>query len=82
MKELSQIERSNDSEISESQAREMIQKRFGLQQKLLDMEKEFFTDIMNVLSPTQAMKLSNVNREFTRQVYRMQRGRDRNENNP
>ncbi len=83
MRDLSKIDHSKDADISESQAREMIQRRFKLQQNLLDKEKEFMAEVVNVISPKQAIKLSHVNREFTRQVYRMQRGRTRdNKNNP
>jgi hypothetical protein len=43
------------------------------------MEKLFMDEIVKIISPIQAVKLGGVNREFTRQVYRMQRGRDKND---
>ena len=76
MNELSKIDRAGDNGISDSQAREMIQRRFDHQKKLLDQEREFMGNIVQVISPAQAIKLSNINREFTRQVYRMQRSRE------
>ena len=76
MNELSKINRAGDKGITDSQAREMIQKRFEHQKKLLDQEREFMGNIVQVISPAQAIKLSNINREFTRQVYRMQRSRE------
>jgi hypothetical protein len=79
MNQLSAINRSSSEDITEAKAREMIAQRMTLQQNLLDMEKLFMDEIVKIISPIQAVKLGGVNREFTRQVYRMQRGRDKND---
>ncbi|SMD45581.1 hypothetical protein SAMN00777080_4238 [Aquiflexum balticum DSM 16537] len=79
MHQLSAINRSSSEEMTEAKAREMIAQRMSLQQDLLDMEKLFMDEIVKIISPIQAVKLGGVNREFTRQVYRMQRGRDKND---
>ncbi len=78
MNQLSTINRSSSEEITESKAKEMIAQRLKLQQDLLDREKLFMDEIVKIITPVQAVKLGGVNREFTRQVYRMQRGRDKN----
>jgi hypothetical protein len=79
MNQLSAINRSSSEDITEAKARDMIAQRMTLQQNLLDMEKLFMDEIVKIISPIQAVKLGGVNREFTRQVYRMQRGRDKND---
>jgi Spy/CpxP family protein refolding chaperone len=75
MEQLSSLNRKSMEETSDAKAREIIQQRFALQQKMLDNEKHFMDAITKVITPVQAVKLSGVNREFTRQVYRMNQGR-------
>lgn len=79
MDQLSKINRASDGTISEGEATKMIDQKFELQQKILDSEKAFIGHIIKVISPTQAIKLSSVNREFTRHVYRMNQKRNREE---
>jgi len=81
MEELSMLNRQAGREIDDEKAKELINKRFDLQEKLLNREKRFMNDIMQVISASQAVKLGGANRDFTRQVYRMQQGRERNEGN-
>lgn len=81
MAQISEINRSSTQDMTENQAKEMIQQRLKLQQQLLDKEKLFMEEITNVISPIQAIKLGSVNREFTRQVYRMQQGGERSRKN-
>jgi len=64
---------------SESNAKEMIEKRFQIQEEMLEEEKVFMGEITKVITSVQAFKLSEANRDFTRQIYQMQR-RGRNEN--
>lgn len=83
MEQMSKLNRAASQETNEVKAREMVDQRFAIQQELLDREKLFMSNIMQVISPLQAIKLSGVNRDFTRQLYRMNQNRDReNKNNP
>lgn len=75
MNKLSSTNREAMSDISDSRAKELIEQRLSYQQQLLDLDKKLMTDVSSVLSPTQAARLGGLNREFTRQVYRMQQGR-------
>lgn len=75
MEQLSSLNRNSMEETSDAKAKEIIQQRFALQQKMLDNERQFMDAIIKVITPVQAVKLSGVNREFTRQVYRMNQGR-------
>ncbi|PSL07310.1 Spy/CpxP family protein refolding chaperone [Cecembia rubra] len=81
MEELSMLNRQAGREIDDEKAKELINKRFELQEKLLNREKRFMNEIIQVISPSQAVKLGGANRDFTRHVYRMQQGRDRGESN-
>lgn len=74
MGKVSSLNRESMQELTEQRAREIIQKRFSIQQELLDREKIFMEEITKVISPQQAIKLGGVNREFTRQVYQRNRG--------
>lgn len=77
MDQLSSLNRGSMYETSDSKAKETIQQRLKLQQKLLDKERQFMEDITKVITPVQAVKLGGVNREFTHKVYRMDQGRRR-----
>lgn len=75
MENLSTLNSDSMNETSDRKAKEIIQERLGLQQKILDREKQFMDEITRVITPIQAVKLGGVNREFTRQLYRMNQGR-------
>lgn len=77
MEEMSIFNKSCMQETDNDRAKEKIGKRFEIQQKLLDREKIFMNEIIQVITPVQALKLNGVNRDFTRQVYRMHQGRER-----
>ncbi len=73
MREMSGINRQAGEDISDSQAEKLLEQRFQIQEKMMQSEKTFTKKITEVISPVQALQLSNVNRDFTRQLYRMQR---------
>jgi len=72
MREMTRINRMDTKELSDQRATEMINRRLEIQQSLLDKEKSFMREITEVISPAQALQLGGVNRDFTRQLYRMQ----------
>ncbi|MFD2037439.1 Spy/CpxP family protein refolding chaperone [Belliella marina] len=81
MKEMSTINKASEGEVSESKAKELINKRFGIQKSMLDLEVKFTEDITKVINPSQALKLGGASRDFARQIYRMnQRGGPRGNN--
>jgi predicted transglutaminase-like cysteine proteinase len=77
MKDMSEINRKANSDISDQDARQLINKRLEIQQNMLNLEKQFMDDVQKTISPSQAAKLHEVNRQFTRQLYRMNQGRSR-----
>ncbi|UJP67126.1 Spy/CpxP family protein refolding chaperone [Mongoliitalea daihaiensis] len=72
MESMVQLNKASSDDMSDNQAREIIKNRLANQQKMLDLETEFMESIITVISPKQAVNLSSVNREFTRQIYRSQ----------
>jgi Spy/CpxP family protein refolding chaperone len=77
MEEMSSMNRDAGKELDDDRALAIIAQRFEIQEKMLEKEKQFMKAIQQVISPSQAVKLGSVNRDFTRQVYRMQQGRSR-----
>lgn len=73
MHQMHDLTRSAGDDITDVQARDIIKKRFEIQEKLLDEEKKLMDQVSSILSPVHAYKLTEANREFTRQIYRMQR---------
>lgn len=59
--------------LSNQQASALIDRKFEIEQKILDMEKAFQKNITKVISPVQALKLDDVNKDFARHIYRMQK---------
>lgn len=82
MREMTRINRTDTKELSDQRATELINRKLDIQQNLLDIEKSFMKEITQVISPAQALQLGGVNRDFTRQLYRMQgeSGRARHNN--
>ena len=62
-----------DEEISEQKARDLIDQKFDMEQQILDLEKAFLKDIIKIITPVQAIKLGEANRDFARHIYRMQK---------
>lgn len=75
MKNVYTLLKNNEEEITDDKAEELLGSKFDTEQKILDLDKEFFKGIIKVISPVQALKLSEVNKDFTRHIYRMHRYR-------
>ncbi len=73
--DLRKVMHQKDENISSEKATELINKKFELQQKLLDSEKDFTQEISEILNPVQVFKLGEIEREFLRHLYRSTRER-------
>jgi Spy/CpxP family protein refolding chaperone len=73
IKDMHELLKIGDREISNEEAMELIDQKFELEQEILDMDKAFFLNIVKVITPVQALKLGDVNRAFTRHIYHMQK---------
>lgn len=73
MKSMHELVKPGEREISNREASELIDKKFKMEQEILDMEKAFLKEIVKVISPVQALKVGDANRSFTRHIYHMQK---------
>ncbi|WP_215223450.1 Spy/CpxP family protein refolding chaperone [Echinicola shivajiensis] len=73
--ELRKLMHPKDENISSEKATELINKKFELQQELLDIEKDFSKQVSEILSPVQVYKIGEIEREFLRHLYRTTRER-------
>src|SRR5690606_38493057 len=63
----------NDEEITEQKARDLIEQKVEIEQKIVDVEKTFIKDDQKIIPPGHALTRGNANRKFTRHIYRMQK---------
>lgn len=75
--ELRSTSRQNEENLTSEKALELIEKKFKLQQQLLDLDKSFTAKIRDILTPIQVYKLGEADRDFVRHLYRMNRDRKR-----
>lgn len=73
MRELNEVQKSGEEQMSDQEAVETIKRRFDIEQKILDLDKAFLNNIIKVITPRQAFKLDEVNKDFARHIYRMQK---------
>jgi len=73
MRELNEVQKSGEEQMSDQEAVETIKRRFDIEQKILDLDKAFLNYIIKVITPRQAFKLDEVNKDFARHIYRMQK---------
>ncbi|MCH7408539.1 hypothetical protein MM239_03975 [Belliella sp. DSM 111904] len=77
MTKLSEISKESEGNISENDAKSLINKRLELQEELLKLDQKFMSEVTKVITNKQALALGGISRDFARQIYRMnnQRGR-------
>jgi hypothetical protein len=73
MKSLHVLGKMDVEGISNEKALELIEQKFDIEQEILDLEKAFHKEIIKVISPVQAVQLGEVNKDFTRHIYHMQK---------
>ena len=66
----------NVSMILEDEARNRIQKRFELQNELIDVEREFVKEVSQVINYNQILLLNEINKGFTRSLLQRQKRKD------
>lgn len=73
LKQISGLNRHQEAEISEADAKQRIEKKFELQRKMVDDEEKFVNEMSKVITYSQLLELNDIARDFTRQLY--QRGK-------
>ncbi|WP_339876687.1 hypothetical protein [uncultured Algoriphagus sp.] len=74
LKEMSELGRVKDIEISESEAKARISKKFEIQRKMILDEEKFVRDLSSVLTYNQIIQLNGLSREFARHIYQRRKG--------
>ena len=78
MRQIKELSKAVSTDINDKQALQLIDRKFELKKEILDLENAFTKKIVEIISPVQAIKLSDLNRDFARHIYRMQKGKKRN----
>ena len=78
MRQINELSKAVNADIDDKKALHLIDRKFELKKEILDLENVFTKNIVEIISPVQAIKLSDINRDFARHIYRMQKGKKRN----
>jgi len=73
LKQISALQHRKDPNISETMAKQNIEKKFNIQRKMVDEEEKFVEEMSKVITYSQILELNDIARDFTRQLY--QKGR-------
>lgn len=76
---LREISKTDQDGLTDPKAKELIAERFKIEQELLDIEKAFYQKVGKVISPKQAFSLHEVNRDFVRHLYKINKNRKKDE---
>ena len=74
LQEMSELGRVKDIEMSESEAKARITKKFEIQRKMILDEEKFVRDLSSVLTYNQIIQLNGLSREFARHIYQRRKG--------
>lgn len=64
---------NEESDLSDQDAKNLIKKRFDIQKSMIEDEILFVEKASSVLSYNQILKLNQINKDFTRQMFQRQR---------
>lgn len=73
LRRMSDLSKTKDETISESDAKGRLNQRFDVQRKMIVEEEKFVKDLSSVVSYNQILQLNGVMREFTRHIYQRQK---------
>lgn len=73
IRQMAELNDRRDQPISEEEAKNRVEKRFELQQQLLNEEKNFVSKASSVISYNQLFLLNGLSRDFARHIYQRQR---------
>ncbi len=72
---LREISKTDQEDLTDQKAKDLIVERLKIEQEMLEIEKDFYQKVIKVLSPKQAFSLHEVNRDFVRHLYKINRKR-------
>lgn len=69
LREMMELGKTKDIELSEGEAKSRIAKKFEIERKMIANEEKFVKDLSNVLSYNQIIQLDRLSREFARHIW-------------
>lgn len=73
LREMSQLLRLKDTQISEEDAKSRIIRKFEIERKMIVDEEKYFKDLSTVITYNQIIQLNGLSREFARHIYQRQK---------
>lgn len=73
LKQISGLNHRKDPNISETTAKQNVEKKFDIQRKMIKEEENFVTQMSKIITYRQILELNDIARDFSRQLY--QKGR-------
>jgi hypothetical protein len=77
LREMSELGRVKDIQLSEADAKSRITRKFEIERKMIVDEEKFVKDLSGVITYNQILQLNGLSREFTRHIYQRRREDDK-----
>ncbi|MDR7129593.1 hypothetical protein J2X69_001938 [Algoriphagus sp. 4150] len=77
LKEMSELGKGKDLQLSEAEAKSRIDRKFEIQRKMIVDEEKFVKDLSGILTYNQIIQLNGLSREFARHIYQRRKDDDR-----
>ena len=73
LREMSELGRTRDLDLTEAEAKNRISKKFEIQRNIITDEEKFVQDLSGVITYNQILRLDGLNREFARHIWQRRR---------
>lgn len=77
LREMSELGKVKDIQLSEADAKSRLARRFEIERKMIVDEEKFVKDLSSVISYNQIIQLNGLSREFARHIYQRRRDDDK-----
>lgn len=77
LREMSELGRLREVQLSEAEAKSRLLKKFEIERKMIVDEEKFVKDLSSVITYNQIIQLNGLNREFARHIWQRRREDDK-----
>ena len=77
LREMSQLGRVRDIQLSEDEAKSRLTRKFEIERKMISDEEQFVKDLSSVITYNQIIQLNSLNREFARHIWQRRKSNDK-----
>ncbi|TXE13349.1 hypothetical protein [Algoriphagus aquimarinus] len=77
LREMSELGRVRDTQLSEAEAKSRLTRKFEIERKMIVDEEKFVKDLSSVITFNQIIQLNGLSREFARHIYQRRRDDDK-----